>query len=406
MRSATAPTPSASSPPPASTAEGAADAGFGLYVHWPFCLSKCPYCDFNSHVRAGVDEVRWRRALLAELDHSALETKARGLTSIFFGGGTPSLLSPESVAAVIARARALWPAAPDLEITLEANPGAAEAGRFQGFRDAGVNRLSLGVQALDDEALRFLGRVHGRAEALAALERARRIFPRHSFDLIYGRPGQTVAGWRAELAEALAVAGGHLSAYQLTIEPGTAFHAAARRGELALPDEDLQAALYEATGAALAAAGLAAYEVSSYAAPGAECRHNLTYWRYGDYVGVGPGAHGRVTVDGRKLATRRRRGPEAWLAAVEARGHGCEDRTPLTPGARRDEMAMMGLRLAEGLGRARFRAELGLEIEDAFDGGALDRLAEGGFLVLDAAGLRATPAGRLRLDAVLAALLA
>ena len=267
--------------------------GFGLYVHWPFCLSKCPYCDFNSHVRDGVDHGRWRAALLAELDHYGAATAGRRLTSIFFGGGTPSLMDPGTVGAVIARAGLHWRPAGDIEITLEANPTSVEAERLADFRDAGVNRVSLGVQSLDDDALRFLGRGHSAAEALRAVDLAAGLFARTSFDLIYARPGQDVAAWQRELDRALAHAGDHLSVYQLTIEPGTAFHQAHRRGDLAVPSGDAAAALYEATQVALDAAGLPAYEISNHAAPGAACRHNLTYWRYGDYAGIGPGAHGR-----------------------------------------------------------------------------------------------------------------
>ncbi len=266
-----------------------ADPGFGVYVHWPFCLSKCPYCDFNSHVREGVDHGRWRRALLAELDHYAQATPGRRVTSVFFGGGTPSLMEPETVAAVIARIAQRWDLAEDAEITLEANPTSVEAGRFAALRAAGVNRVSLGIQALDDDALRFLGRQHGAAEALSALEVARANFAHWSFDLIAARPGQSAAAWRAELAQALREAPEHLSIYQLTIEAGTAFHGPWRRGELVLPGEEESAVLFETTREALAAAGLPAYEISNHARPGAECRHNLTYWRYGDYLGGGLG---------------------------------------------------------------------------------------------------------------------
>jgi oxygen-independent coproporphyrinogen-3 oxidase len=315
-------------------------------------------------------------------------------------------MAPETAAALIERVRARWPAAPDLEVTLEANPGASEAARFAAFRAAGVNRLSIGVQALDDAALRFLGRIHGKAEAIAAVERARTAFDRYSFDLIYARPGQSVAAWRTELDAALAMSGGHLSVYQLTIEPGTAFHTAARLGKLALPDEEDAATLYETTQERLAAAGLPAYEISNHAAPGQESRHNLTYWRYGDYVGVGPGAHGRLSGHGGKAATRQIRLPEAWLKAVEERGHASEAVEPIDAERRRDELLMMGLRLSEGVTRARFAAATGATIEDALDADALGRLVEGGFLVLDDAGLRATAAGRQRLNAVLAALLA
>ena len=384
----------------------AADEALALYVHWPFCKSKCPYCDFNSHVRAGVDEARWRAALLAELDHYAQATRGRRLVSVFFGGGTPSLMAPAMAAALLDRAAEWWHPDTDLEVTLEANPTSVEAGRFADFRAAGVNRVSLGVQALDDAALRFLGRGHDAAEARAAVALAARSFSRYSFDLIYARPGQSLAAWLSELDEALALAGDHLSLYQLTIEPGTAFATAAARGALALPEDDQAGALYEATAARLEAAGLPAYEISNHARPGGACRHNLVYWRYGDYLGIGPGAHGRLTLGEGKYALRQRRLPERWLAAVEADGHATEERLALAREVRREEMLMMGLRLTEGVTRHGFRAETGLEIEAAFDPQALGRLAEGGFLVVDAVGIRATAAGRQRLNAVLAALLA
>ena len=387
------------------------DPGFGIYIHWPFCRAKCPYCDFNSHVREAIDQARWRRALLAELDHYAAMTPGRQVTSLFFGGGTPSLMDPETVAAVIARAGERWALAPGAEITLEANPTSVEAGRFAAYREAGVNRVSLGVQSLDDPALAFLGRQHSAAEALAALEVARAHFPRWSFDLIAARPGQDPAAWRVELAQALAQEPTHLSVYQLTIEPGTAFHGAQRRGELVLPGEAAGAAIFEATRELLDAAGRPAYEISNHAKPGAECRHNLTYWRYGDYLGVGPGAHGRITlsaradVPGEKLATRQHRAPEAWLEAVERHGHATRARDRVLAETRIEELVMMGLRLTEGVARAAFRRETGREPEQVLDAGRLAMLIEGGFLELDAAGLRATATGRLRLDALLGRLL-
>ena len=376
-----------------------------LYIHWPFCKSKCPYCDFNSHVRAGIDEARWRAALLRELDHGATQTRGRELGSIFFGGGTPSLMAPSTVAALLERAAAHWPFAPDIEITLEANPNSVEAARFRDLAAAGVNRLSLGVQALDDASLKFLGRGHDRAEALAAIELARANFPRFSFDLIYARPGQTLAAWQDELRRALTRAGDHLSVYQLTIEPGTAFATAHARGDFALPDEETQTALYETTQDMLGAAGLPAYEISNHARPGQESRHNLAYWRYRDYLGIGPGAHGRLTIGGDKYALVNHRLPETWLASVERDGGGTAQRALLLRDERRDEMAMMGLRLTAGLARDDVRAETGAEIEDIFERARLDALIGGGFLACDAAGLRATDAGRQRLNAVLAKLL-
>ena len=382
------------------------DPGFGIYIHWPFCKSKCPYCDFNSHVRDRIDETRWRNALLAELDRAADALPGRRVSSIFFGGGTPSLMEARTVAALLERVGLHWRLEENVEITLEANPTSVEAARFRDFRSAGVNRVSLGVQALDDSALRFLGRGHDAAQARGAVDLAARHFPRFSFDLIYARPGQTVAAWEAELRAALAMVGDHLSVYQLTIEAGTAFATAHARGDFSLPDEEVQGALYETTQALLAAAGLPSYEISNHARPGAESRHNLVYWRYGDYLGIGPGAHGRLTLDGQKLAIRNRRAPETWLQAIESGGNAREEVTPLAATERRDELLMMGLRLAEGVSRARFREESGAEIETALDPKRLRPLIDGGFLTLGPAGLTATDSGRQRLNAVLGALLA
>lgn len=382
-------------------------SGFGLYVHWPFCRSKCPYCDFNSHVREAVDHDRWRRALLRELDHFADKTAGRTVGSIFFGGGTPSLMAPATAAAVIDRAAERWALAPDVEITLEANPTSVEAGTFDGFAAAGVNRVSLGVQALDDGALTFLGRGHTAAEALSAVALAARRFERYSFDLIYARPGQTVPQWTAELEQALGHAGDHLSVYQLTIEPGTAFHTLHARGALGVPDADTQAALYKATQQALGDAGLPAYEISNHARPGQESRHNLVYWRYGDYVGIGPGAHGRLTLEGGvKWGTRTHRAPEIWLERVERDGHAEKPREVIAPADRLAELLMMGLRLGEGVPRQRILAETGQDIDAQIDRDVLGRLIDGGFVTLDRDRLCATPDGLPRLDAVLAALLA
>jgi oxygen-independent coproporphyrinogen-3 oxidase len=386
-------------------AEPAGARGFGLYVHWPFCLAKCPYCDFNSHVRDTIDHERWRDALLSELRQVAQRTPGRTLGSIFFGGGTPSLMHPATAGALIDAAAEAWRLAPDLEITLEANPTSVEAEKFRDFRAAGVNRVSIGVQSLDPAALKFLGRRHSAGEAVAAIDLARRHFDRYSFDLIYARPGQTAAAWEQELEEALALAGDHLSLYQLTIEQGTAFHTAHARGDFALPEEDDAALLFELTQARLAAAGLPAYEVSNHARHGSESRHNLVYWRYGDYAGVGPGAHGRLTLDGTRRATRQLRAPETWLAAVERDGHATQEEIPLGRPERLEEMLMMGLRLAEGVPRGRFRAEAAGEPEDVLDADRLARLVNAGFLALDAERLRATPAGLQRLNAVLGHLL-
>lgn len=377
-----------------------------LYVHWPFCLSKCPYCDFNSHVRETIDQDRWRAALLGDLEAAAASGGRRALTSIFFGGGTPSLMDARTAGAIIERAARLWSVTPDTEITLEANPTSVEAGRLADYRAAGVNRVSLGVQALDDAALRFLGRGHSAAEAVRAVESAARIFDRFSFDLIYGRPGQTADAWRAELAQALALADDHLSLYQLTLEPRTAFFRRAQAGEALILDEDGTAALYELTQSLLADAGMPAYEISNHAKPGRECRHNLVYWRYGDYLGVGPGAHGRHTAEGAKVATRRIRSPEGWLDALESGQGALAEETRLDARERFTELMMMGLRLAEGVPMARIRAVCGEGAETWIDRGKLRDLVDEGYLDPAAGVLRATVAGRQRLDAVLAHLLA
>lgn len=380
--------------------------GIALYIHWPFCKSKCPYCDFNSHVRDAVDASRWQAALLGELDHWAAQTEGARLDSIFFGGGTPSLMPPDTVAALLARAAQHWPLNPGCEITLEANPTSVEAARLRDFRATGINRVSLGIQALNDRDLKFLGRGHSAVEARQAVALARDIFPRISFDLIYARPGQDESAWRAELGEALAMACDHLSLYQLTIEPGTAFATSHGRGDFVLPDEDDAGALYEATQEALDAAGLPAYEISNHAVPGAECRHNLVYWQGRDYIGAGPGAHGRLTSGPGSYATKQLRAPETWLAAVESRGHGTDEMLRLTRDERRSELLMMGLRLREGVARQRFFAATGASFEDSLDAARLAPLIDGGFLELDAEGLRATRAGRQRLNALLGSLLA
>ncbi len=398
---------------PASAAEraGAApgptapDPGFGLYVHWPFCRAKCPYCDFNSHVREAVDQSRWRRALLVELEHFGCLAPDRRLTSVFFGGGTPSLMAPETVAAVVARARELWPTAVAPEITLEANPSSVEADRFAAYRAAGVNRVSLGLQSLDDRALRFLGRAHDAAEARAALAVAHRCFDRVSFDLIYALPGQSVAAWRAELARALGLAGEHVSLYQLAIEPNTGFAGAVRRGEWTPPDDDLALRLYDQTQEQMRQAGLPAYEVSNHARAGAACRHNLTYWRYGDYAGIGPGAHGRLNRHGRKWATRQWSKPEAWLEAVEQTGHGGAESTMLEPATAAAEALIMGLRLDEGVDFENFARLVGRPMAKFIDAAALDRLIAAGYLERDVRRLRASAAGRKVLNALLADLL-
>lgn len=389
-----------------TAAEKTVETGFALYVHWPFCLSKCPYCDFNSHVRTDIDEQGWRTALLSEIDSVAAKTKGRQITSIFFGGGTPSLMEPATVAAVLDRAAERWTIAPDAEITLEANPTSVERQRLAGIRTAGVNRISLGVQALEDEALAFLGRGHSAAEALAAVGEAARLFDRFSFDLIYGRPDQDVPAWENELRRALLHVGDHLSVYQLTLEPGTPFHALWRRGKLDPLGEDTAASLYERTQEVLEVAGLPAYEISNHAAPGAESRHNMTYWRYGDYVGIGPGAHGRMTIDGKKLATQRIRSPEAWLEQVQSKGHGAEDPDILDADTQLSETILMGLRLTEGVPESRIQAITGSGFDTTFDTNRLDALVENGFIIRSDTAIKATPSGRARLDAVIAHLLA
>ena len=381
-------------------------APLGVYVHWPFCKSKCPYCDFNSHVRDGVEQVRWRAALLRELEHAAREAPARRVETMFFGGGTPSLMEPETVAALIARTRALWDSAPEIEITLEANPTSVEASRFAALAEAGVNRVSLGVQALDPAALKFLGREHSTDEALEALATARRHFARHSFDLIYARPGQTPEAWAEELERALTLAGEHLSLYQLTIERGTRFFTDHARGTFVLPDEEASAAMFEHTQARLEQAGLPAYEISNHARPGAACRHNLIYWRYQDYVGIGPGAHGRFAEGSAKKATRRSSGPEAWLEAVERTGHGTAETSTVEGQDLVEEALMMGLRLADGIDRATFASVTGVDPIEAIDAARLEPLVRAGFLEVDATHLRATSEGRQRLNALLERLVA
>jgi putative oxygen-independent coproporphyrinogen III oxidase len=366
-----------------------------LYVHWPFCVSKCPYCDFNSHVRSHIDQDEWREALLADLALEARLLPGRTLTSIFFGGGTPSLMEPATVAALIAAAREHWSATDNIEITLEANPNSVEAARFADLAAAGVNRLSLGLQSFEDEALRFLGRAHSSKEGLAALEIAQKQFPRVSFDLIYALPGATEAGWAATLERALLLGTTHLSLYQLTIEPGTRFATMAARHEFEPLDSETAAALYELTDAMTSAAGLPAYEISNHAAPGAESRHNLTYWRYGDYAGVGPGAHGR------RLGKRtvRHRKPENFLSGLRRNGHPIAEEEPLSPREAADEALVMGLRLAEGIDIAAIEERFGAAVADQ---ARIDRLVASGHLARSESRIVTTAAGRLVLDRILA----
>ncbi len=380
------------------------DAGFAVYVHWPFCLSKCPYCDFNSHVRADpIDEQRFIAAYRAELAHRAALTRGRNVRSVFFGGGTPSLMRPETVQAILDAISSHWSFEPDVEITLEANPTSVEAGRFRGLRAAGVNRLSIGVQSLDDAVLRTLGRKHSVAEALQAVKTAAAIFDRTSFDLIYARPSQSVNDWRRELTQAIALAGEHLSLYQLTIEPDTIYERLRDAGKLTLPDEDTGRALFDATQEITEAHGLPAYEVSNHARPGAECRHNLVYWRYGEYVGVGPGAHGRIDVGGERRAQEAERHPEMWLSLTETEGHGLVQDLALSREEQGDEFLLMGLRLREGIDVARYSALSGRTLKRR----QIDELAGYGFIHEDARGrLRVTPQGMPLLDTVVADLAA
>lgn len=379
---------------------------FAVYVHWPFCKSKCPYCDFNSHVRDKIDGDAWQNALLREIDHYAALTPGKRVTSVFFGGGTPSLMDPSLAGSVLERIATRWPIADEPEITLEANPNSAEAAHFAAFKAAGVNRLSIGVQALDDAALKFLGRGHDVREARRAIDHAAALFERFSFDLIYARPGQTVAEWQEELARALALQPPHLSLYQLTIEEGTQFQTLFARGQYKLPDEDVQEQLYDVTNAALADAGLPAYEVSNYARRGQESRHNLVYWRYEDYVGVGPGAHGRIAIDGKRHATRQAKAPETWLADVAANGHATAECVPLERATQVDEAVMMGFRLSEGIDAARFERVTGVALEgpEALDPARVARMIADGFLARTPTGLAATPQGTKLLNALLAAL--
>jgi putative oxygen-independent coproporphyrinogen III oxidase len=384
--------------------DSAKQSPFGVYVHWPFCLSKCPYCDFNSHVRRStIDESRFVRAFAAEIAATAARAPARIVSTIFFGGGTPSLMQPQTVAAVIDAIAKNWPLAADAEITLEANPSSVEAARFRGYRAAGINRVSIGVQALEDSALKELGRLHSAQEALDAVAVAQSVFDRCSFDLIYARPGQTVAGWSNELKRALAQAGEHLSLYQLTIEDGTPFQALHAAGKLATPDEDTARALYDATQTICAEAGLPAYEISNHARAGAECRHNLIYWRAHEYAGIGPGAHGRLDIGGARHAIATEKRPERWLTRVESLGHGVISDEALTQEEQADEFLLMGLRLAEGIDPARYARLAGRPLDPRRialleNEGALETTAKGK--------LRVTMAGFPLLDAVVADLAA
>lgn len=377
------------------------NGGFGLYIHWPFCEAKCPYCDFNSHVTRNIEQNRWKRAYLSEIDRYAEMLPNRVLNTVYFGGGTPSLMDPSVVSDVLERIRKSWPVANDLEVTLEANPGSVEAGRFSAYADAGVSRVSMGVQALNDADLHKLGRIHSVAEAYQAFDIARKFFNRVSFDLIYARQDQTVEAWRSELKEALSMAVDHLSLYQLTIEPGTAFGERFERGKLrGLPDDDRSGDMYEVTQEICGTAGLPAYEVSNHAKPGAESRHNLVYWRYGDYCGIGPGAHGRITLDGQRHATEAFWQPGKWLAGVEA-SEKVEDQSAIGGQDQADEYLMMGLRLTDGIDARRYKAMSGGDLS----ANTLTRLEEIGMIVQDRHYIRATAGGRMVLNAVIKELL-
>lgn len=374
--------------------------GFGIYLHWPFCAAKCPYCDFNSHVRhQPPDQQRYAAAFRRELTHFRERTGPREVTSIFLGGGTPSLMQPSTVAALLDTVAELWTPTADMEVTLEANPSSVEAERFRGYRSAGVNRVSLGVQALNDPDLRFLGRLHDVAEARRAIELARATFPRLSFDLIYARPNQTPDAWAAELGQAIDLAADHLSLYQLTIEEGTRFHDLHRLGKFVVPDAEHAAELFEVTQEITAARGLPAYEVSNHARPGAESRHNLVYWRYGEYVGSGPGAHGRFVENGARTVTIAERMPETWLTAVEDSGHGVVDGETLDRSQEADEFLLMGMRLGEGIDLDRYEQLAGRpmsakRISILRDEGLVEPVGN--------SRLRATPSGRLVLNALVA----
>lgn len=383
-----------------SAIHDADEVPFAVYMHWPFCAQKCPYCDFNSHVRhGGWDEVRFLGAYLAELAYLRARIGPRNVGSIFFGGGTPSLMRPETVATLIGAVARQFTLLPDAEITLEANPSSVEAARFRGYRDAGVNRVSLGVQSLRDEQLRRLGRLHNVAEALRAIEIANTTFDRVSFDLIYARPGQTPFQWRDELNEALKLATGHLSLYQLTIEPGTPFERLHADGKLVLPEQDDAVKMYWLTETMTRKAGLEAYEVSNYAAPGQESRHNLVYWRYGEYLGIGPGAHGRIVHSGARHATVAEKNPEAWASAVESGGHGMTDMQRLTRAEEADELLLMGLRLTAGLDTAAIERRTGLRLDPT----AVAELADLDLLEPIAGSvIRTRPRGRMVLNAVVA----
>lgn len=376
-----------------------------LYIHWPFCLAKCPYCDFNSHVRERIDQISWRNALLRELGYWQERLGSRQLTSIFFGGGTPSLMPAQTVAALIDAAISFWPPSLEIEITLEANPTSAEAQKFRDFANAGVNRLSLGVQALNEADLKLLGRKHDVGQARAALNMAAACFKRYSFDLIYARKNQSLAAWEAELREALSMANGHLSLYQLTIEPDTVFALQTAQGARLQADEEVAIAMYELTQQILEAAAMPAYEISNHAAKGQESRHNLTYWHYGEYVGIGPGAHGRVWEGGAVQATQTIRAPEAWRQAVETHGHGLEAAQSLSLQTQMEEALLVGMRLRQGIDKAQWQQRFGAMPDSFINQAKKQQLQDLGLLFEDATHLRATAEGLMKLNAVIGQLM-
>ncbi len=378
---------------------------FGIYVHWPFCASKCPYCDFNSHVADTIEHDAWRKAYAREISYYADLTKGQTVTSVFFGGGTPSLMEPETAGLIIDEIQRHWRISNDCEITLEANPTSVETEKFKAFRSAGINRVSMGVQSLNEKDLSFLGRKHDSKQAREAIATAANVFGRYSFDLIYARPDQTVAQWESELREAIKLAGDHLSVYQLTIEKGTPFYMMHERGDFKIPEEELAGDLYEATQSILEDAGMPAYEISNHARANAESRHNLTYWRYTDYVGIGPGAHGRLTIEGQKKATRGHRAPDIWLQNAGEHGHGAHPFESLSAHDRFTECLMMGLRLGEGIPVERLESEGGKEFSALIDGRKIKTLQAEGLLDFDGTTLKATKAGLQRLNGVLSYLL-
>jgi len=379
----------------------APDPGFGVYVHWPFCEAICPYCDFNVHTTTSIDETTWRDALIGEISHYGAETRGRTVTSLYFGGGTPSLMQPATIDAIIDAVQTQWAVAADMEITLEVNPTSGEQTKLKDFQRAGVNRVSIGIQSFDDNALKFLGRTHRGSDARHVLEMARKIFPRSTFDLIYALPDQTVDAWEVTLSDALSFAQGHISLYQLTIESGTPF---SKQGQKPA-DEDVAADMFEVTQDVLSKAGMPAYEISNHAVPGEESRHNLTCWRGGDYLGVGPGAHGRLTLGGDTFGTHQIHNPSRWLDIVKTQGHGTAKRRPISSDDRAKELVMMGLRLKEGIDRDRFRRVAGVDLETTLDDDGLKQLIEGGLIQSRDRRLFATASGQQRLNAVLAKLL-